>query len=266
MGTGNGAFSDKNVGNNKTVSVSGYSLGGFDAGNYRLIEPTGLTANISPASLAVTGVTANNKVYDGTVTASLAGTATVTALGSDRVTVVGTGKGVFSDKNVGSDKTVSVSGYSFSGADAGNYILIEPTGLTANVAARSLTVSATASNKVYDGLTDASVTLSDNRVAGDVLATGYTSAAFTDANAGTGKTVRVSGITLSGVDAGNYIFNTTATTTASITPAPLTVAANNVSKLIAAAAYGESTAAQASTSSSGTMTARNVRSTPAPIR
>ena len=145
--------------------------------------------------------------------------------------------GVFADKNVGPDKAVSVSGYTLIGVDAGNYTLIEPTDLTANVAARSLTVSATASNRIYDGLTDAAVTLTDNRIAGDVVATGYTSAAFTDANAGTGKTVGVSGITLSGVDAGNYIFNTTVTTTASITPAALTIAANDATKSYDGAAY-----------------------------
>ena len=62
-------FSDKNVGTGKTVTVSGYTLSGADASNYTLVEPTGLTANITPASLAITGVTANNKVYDTTVAA-----------------------------------------------------------------------------------------------------------------------------------------------------------------------------------------------------
>jgi hypothetical protein len=61
------------------------------------------------------------------------------------------------------------------------------------------------------------VTLSDNRVAGDVFTTSYTSASFADKNVGTGKTVSVSGITISGADAGNYTFNTTATATADIT-------------------------------------------------
>ena len=47
----------------------------------------------------------------------------------------------------------------------------------------------------------------------------YTSATFADKNVGTGKTVSVSGISISGTDAGNYTFNTTATTTADITAA-----------------------------------------------
>lgn len=40
-----GYFSDANVGNNKTVVVSGLSLGGTDSGNYTLVQPT-VTANI----------------------------------------------------------------------------------------------------------------------------------------------------------------------------------------------------------------------------
>jgi filamentous hemagglutinin family protein len=236
-GSGIGTFSDKNVGTDKVVTVGGFTLNGPDAGNYTLTGPTGLTANISPVALTLTGVAANNKVYDGTVAASLTGTATVTPLSGDTVTVVGTGRSVFGDKNAGLDKAVTVSGYSLSGADAGNYTLIEPANLTANVAARPLTISATASNRVYDGLTDAAVTLSDDRVAGDALVTSYSSAAFVNANAGSGKTVNVGGITLSGVDAGNYIFNTTATTTANITRATLTVSANNASKVYDGLAY-----------------------------
>src|SRR2546425_381870 len=95
---------------------------------------------------------------------------------------------------------------------------------------RPLTVSGTGVNKVYDGTTNATVTLSDNRVAGDVLATTYISASFADKNVASGKAVSVSGITISGTDAGNYTVNSTASTTADITPPPLTVTATGVNK------------------------------------
>jgi hypothetical protein len=211
--------------------VSGFSLSGADSGNYTLIEPSGLTANISPANLAISGVTAADKVYDGTVAATLGGTATVTALGNDSVTIGGRGVGSFANKNVGSNKTVAVSGYTLSGVDAGNYALIGPTNLTANVTVRPLAINATGSNRTYDGLTDATVTLTDNRVAGDSLVVGYGAAAFSDVNVGTGKAVNVSGITLSGADAGNYTFSTSAATSANITAAALTVTANAASKV-----------------------------------
>ena len=52
---------------------------------------------------------------------------------------------------------------------------------------------------------------------------------------GTGKPVTASGITLAGASAGNYTVPATATTTANITKAPLTVTANNLSRVYGAA-------------------------------
>src|SRR5207247_1124356 len=92
----------------------------------------------------------------------------------------------------------------------------------------ALTVSAAGVNRTYDGTTNATVTLSDNRVAGDVLSTSYTGATFANKNAGTAKIVNVSGITISGTDAANYTANTTTSTTANITTkATRTVIADN---------------------------------------
>ena len=67
------------------------------------------------------------------------------------------------------------------------------------------------------------MTLDDNRIAGDTLTANNIAADFDNKNAGTGKTVTITGINIAGVDAGNYTFNTEATTTADITPAPLTI-------------------------------------------
>jgi hypothetical protein len=49
------------------------------------------------------------------------------------------------------------------------------------------------------------VTLADDRVAGDALTTGYASASFNDKHVGNAKPVSVSGISVSGTDAGNYV-------------------------------------------------------------
>jgi hypothetical protein len=57
---------------------------------------------------------------------------------------------------------------------------------------------------------------------------GNTLAAFADKNVGAGKAVAISGITASGLDAGNYSVNPTATTAANITPATLTETARPV--------------------------------------
>ncbi|MGV0962605.1 MAG: MBG domain-containing protein [Polynucleobacter sp.] len=52
-----GTFADPNVANGIAVTVVGNALSGSAAGNYSLSQPTGLTANITPAPLMVT---ANN--------------------------------------------------------------------------------------------------------------------------------------------------------------------------------------------------------------
>jgi hypothetical protein len=117
------------------------------------------------------------------------------------------------------------SGITLIGATAANYSLSSTTaGATASITARSLTVTATGANKSYDGTTVAMVALADNRVPGDAFTDGYASASFADKNVGTGKTVSVSGIAISGTDASNYtLTSTTASTTANITAAAATV-------------------------------------------
>lgn len=42
-------FADKNVGDNKAITVTGYALNGNEKGNYTLTQPTGLTASIKSA-------------------------------------------------------------------------------------------------------------------------------------------------------------------------------------------------------------------------
>src|SRR4029077_16821087 len=117
-------------------------------------------------------------------------------------------------------------------AGAGTYPLSSTTATTtANIPARSLTVTATGVNKVYDGATTATVTLSDNKVPGDVFTDSYTTASFADKNVGNGKTVSVTGISISGTDAANYTFNTTASTTANITTRALTISATADAKV-----------------------------------
>ncbi|RVU11949.1 beta strand repeat-containing protein, partial [Methylobacterium oryzihabitans] len=226
-GSGTGAFADKNAGTGKPVTVSGYALSGTDAGNYNLVLPTGLTASIARAPLAVTGLSALGKTYDGTTAATLTGTATVTLIGSDVVAVSGSGTGSFADKNAGTGKPVTVSGYTLSGTDAGNYNLVLPTGLTASIARAPLAVTGlSALGKTYDGTTSATLAgiATVTPIGSDVVAvSGSGTGAFADKNAGMGKPVTVSGYTLSGTDAGNYDLVLPTGLTASIAQAPLAV-------------------------------------------
>lgn len=230
------SFDNKNAGIGKPVGVTGISISSTDAGNYNLLNMVAATtANITQKQIAGT-FSSENKVYDGTTAATVVNRQLSGVLDVDNVSLTG-GTASFANKNVGVNKTVTLTGATLDGTDKNNYTLSSVATTTANITARELTVAATGVNKPYDGKTDATVTLSDNRVAGDVLTPNYTSATFENADAGTGKTVHVSGISISGVDAGNYhLVNETAITTADITGIAVTVTVDTGLKKL----FGES--------------------------
>lgn len=239
-----GQFGDKNVANGKTVTVSG-SLDGTDAGNYTFTSNSTTTANITPLAITV-GATADNKIYDGNTSAT-------TALGStgilagDTVTFSGD-PGTFSDKNVANGKTVTVNDITAGGADAGNYTFNTTATTTANITPLAVVVNITANNKVYDGNNAATISSFSNVgvLAGDTVSFSGNPGTFSDKNVADGKTVTVNSIIAAGADAGNYTFNTVATTTANITPLAITVGAVANDKV-----YDGTTGANATVSSSG---------------
>jgi hypothetical protein len=222
-----GFFADKNVGTSKSVNVSGYAVTGGDAANYALVQPTGVTADITARSLAVTGATAASKIYDRLVIATISGGVVSVISGDDVALDVAGRSGFFADWNVGTGKSVTVSGYAITGADAANYSLVQPTGLTADITALSLAVSgATAANKTYDRLLTASISGgSISAISGDTVILDGTNAAglFADKNVGTGKAVTVSGYAISGADAANYALVQPTGVTSDITALSLAV-------------------------------------------
>ena len=209
-GTGRFQFADRHVGAGKAITASGYTLSGTDAGNYTLLQPTGLTASITARDLLITGLAGQNRVYDGTIDAQMVGNALIAVLGEDDVSLQGSGLAQFADKNTGSDKAISVSGFALSGAEAGNYQLLQPTGLSADITARPLTVTGlTVNPRVYDGTSTVSSTgtaVFGGTVNGDDLSIDSSnfSLSFSDKRVGSDKPVSVAGIVLTGADASNY--------------------------------------------------------------
>jgi hypothetical protein len=148
-------FVSKNVkgSGESTLNVNdGFVLNdGNNGGNY---EVTRLSApgTITPANLAIAGVTANSKVYDGTRLASLSGGG-IEVFGNDSVTLLKTNaNGSFDTKDVGAAKPVTASGYGLSGADAGNYSLIQPASLLADITPKALRIVANNDTRTYDSL------------------------------------------------------------------------------------------------------------------
>ncbi|MBU1056554.1 MAG: hypothetical protein KKC46_22395, partial [Proteobacteria bacterium] len=141
----------------------------------------------------------------------------------------------FTDKNVGTDKTINIADITLGGSDGSNYALTETTDTAAaDITARAVTAAYAGTNKVYDATTTAIVTgSSDDIVPGDTVTFAQT-ADFTDKNVGTGKTINIADITLGGSDGSNYaLTETTDTATADITKAAIFSTANNDNKTAA---------------------------------
>ena len=159
---------------------------------------------VAQKEVTISGITAANKEYDGSTTATPTGTAVINGkVGSDDVTVTA-GTATFADKNVGTGKTVTFTGYSLSGADAGNYNLkAQPASVTANITAKvvKLTggINATDRSYVKDNktvdLTKGTLTF-DGLVSGETLDVNIpTTGTISNAKVGT-YNVTYSGVTL----------------------------------------------------------------------
>src|SRR3989339_509729 len=151
-GTAAASFATATVGAAKPVTVTGYTLSGTAAGNYTLAQPTGLTADITAKSLTISGVTADNKVYNGLTPTTLIGTAALVGVEAGdvaNVTLGGTAVASFATATVGVAKPVTVTGYTISGSAAGNYTVAQPTGLTADITVAPLTITANAVQKYH---------------------------------------------------------------------------------------------------------------------
>ena len=132
--SGSAVFEDKNVGIRK-VSFSGFALTGLRADNYSLsAQPESVTANITPKAVTAM-VTAVNRTYEaGNKKAALTGGRLVGVVIGDDVSIDITGAvGTMKNADAGDDKPVVVTGVMIGGADAGNYRLIQPEGVTVTI-------------------------------------------------------------------------------------------------------------------------------------
>jgi len=123
VAAGTASFNNKNVGNSKAVTFTGYSLSGTRADRYNLsAQPANVTANITAKQLTISNpVYSGPKVYNGSTDAS-----SVIAIGTlsgvetgDTVTAALT-SAVYNDANVANAATITII-YSLTGTDAGNY-------------------------------------------------------------------------------------------------------------------------------------------------
>lgn len=172
--------------------------------NYNAAPDVTQALTVNPKELTITGLVAENKVYDQTTAVVITGTPAYSGLANgDVFSVTGTVTWAFANKNAGADKVLVKTGnYN---APSANYTVLQPT-LQATITKKDITISTiTANGKAYDGTVTATFSnvTSADVFAGDTVAFDV-SGSFSDANAGTDKEVTILAINLLGADGGNY--------------------------------------------------------------
>jgi|GEM_PF-2528335 len=154
---------------NLEAALSGAGLGSFTitqplsttlatggSTSFTVVPKTGLAVGTHTATVTVTGdneisktfdvsftvnkktltvnVTVNDKIYDGTDTATINEASLEGVVGGDEVTLTN-GTPTFSSVNVGNDIPINFTAFSISGAASDNYSLTQPTGIKANITA-----------------------------------------------------------------------------------------------------------------------------------
>ncbi|WP_339806828.1 YDG domain-containing protein, partial [uncultured Marinobacter sp.] len=222
------AFTNKNAGvGDRTVTTAGVTVtDGNNGGNYAVSYADNTTSTINPYAVSLNG----NRVYDGTIDVNAGALTIGTLVGSETLTLAGTGS--VADKHVANDKAVTLGSLELAdGSDGGlasNYTFIGGTRIV-DITPAALTLSTTDVSKVFDGDVTAAGTATvtagrlfdTDAIAGGVFA-------FTDPNVGIGnKTVTASGVTvIDGNLGGNYTLSYADNTTSTITeiePAPRAV-------------------------------------------
>ena len=120
------------------------------------------TVTVNPKAVTVSGITANDKVYDGTTNAGLDYSAVTLGgvLENDTLTVTATGK--LESADVG-EKKVTISDLTLGGDSAANYVLAESgnqTETTATITAKEVTVTITSKGGTYGSVVVAAAKLS----------------------------------------------------------------------------------------------------------
>jgi hypothetical protein len=222
---GSGTYATANAGTGLAYTLNGISISGADSANYAFAgNVSGTNGEITKAVLTISGATAANKTYDGTNAATFSGGTLNGVVSSDSANLTLTQAGTFSQINAGDNLTVTAANV-LGGSAAVNYSLIQPAGLTANIAPKALTVTGTSvANKAYNGNDIA--TVSGGTLVGVVGSDNVAlvqAGNFSTINVGTGLEVTITD-TLTNNAAGNYTLTQPTGLTANITPIRLMTA------------------------------------------
>ena len=215
---------------NHTVSVT------FSPDEDHVFEEVSGTVDVSVSQKEVTlpSLAIQDKIYDGSGAATVADYGDLDQLEQgDNVTLDASGAlATYADALAGLGKSVEVTGLALSGAESGNYF-IGAQASTGSILPKALTLpDLIVSEKVYDGTTDALIG-QYGELAGlvglDSVQLNPAVASFDSPDAASSVVVSITGLTLTGADAANYVIEDFSTT-ATIHPALLTISVNDAAR------------------------------------
>ena len=210
-----------------TLVHTGKDVGTYDAYSDQLGYDLIGGATITKRVLTMSGVAAQTKVYDGTTSADVAqfhATLNNVVAGEESLVTASVTGAAYNSKDVASANAVSYT-LALSGAGAGNYRIARTVQGAGSITAKQLNLALTGGarfDKTYDGTANVTQSLTKdgnytltNFVNGEGagIALAPVTGTYADKNAGTGKAVTFTGLTLTGAGAGNYSLSTTTLTT-----------------------------------------------------
>jgi hypothetical protein len=251
------SYTTANVGTGLTLVPSGTVNDGNGGNNYAVTFVNNTTGAITAKALTMSGLSVpGSKVYDGTATAVVIGTAALQApeaagagstsdgapYSADSVSLTGTPTGTYNSKDVATATAVSFGGLSLTGAQAGDYTLTIQGPASATITPKALTMGGLSvpASKVYNGTTTAVVSGSPGSLqasetagsgtsgdgkpyAGDAVSlAGTATGTYNSKDVATATAVSFGGLSLTGAQAGDYSLTIQGPVAATITPYPFT--------------------------------------------
>ena len=199
---------------------------------------------VNPAIVTASLISTVSKTYDGTSSATLDTTnyQLTGVINSEIVILNDPTTGTYNGANAGSNKNIFVSGLSISGQDASNYTLAS-TSINANIGTiTQKTVTANLISPVsrtYDGTNAATLVPTNYQLTGvinndSVNLNDPTNGNYDNKNVGFNKDITVSGLSISGQNADNYILASTSINAyiGTILKSSLSITANDLSKIV----------------------------------
>ncbi|NII23440.1 T9SS type A sorting domain-containing protein, partial [Pseudoflavitalea sp. X16] len=194
-------YDTRNVGTNKTLTVSGLVINDGNGGNnYNILYAPDNAGVISVRDIHVTAQT-DSRIYNGTTSSAIAPAVDPLQAGD----AIGTAPTqVYDTRNVGTGKTLTASGLVINDGNSGNnYNVLYNPDNTGVISARDIHVAAQPDNRVYNGTTSSGVAPAvDPLQTGDAIGTAPTQE-YDTRNVGTNKTLTASGLVINDGNGGN---------------------------------------------------------------